>query len=137
QLCGERTLAEDAMQNAFLAAFRGLRGFRGEAQLSTWIYRIAIREALAMRARRLPAAEPPEAAHALASPDAPVDAQVAARQRARGAARAHCIVRARSRSSLRSRSLRASEAAFSNSARASSWRPSFASRSPRTVGSRW
>jgi len=55
QLCGERTLAEDAMQNAFLAAFRGLRTFRGDAQLSTWIYRVAIREALALRARRAPA----------------------------------------------------------------------------------
>ena len=43
----------------------------------------------------------------------------------------------RSSSSARSRAFCVSEAARSNSARASSWRPSFASRSPRTVGSRW
>ena len=37
----------------------------------------------------------------------------------------------------RSRELRVSPAARENSARASSWRPSFSSRSPRTLGSRW
>jgi RNA polymerase sigma-70 factor, ECF subfamily len=83
QLCGERTLAEDAMQNAFLAAFRGLRTFRGDAQLSTWIYRVAIREALAVRSRRPPAAEISEAAETVASGAAPLDAQAAARQQAR------------------------------------------------------
>lgn len=43
----------------------------------------------------------------------------------------------RSSSTARSRALSVSEAARLNSARASSSRPSFASRSPRTVGSRW
>jgi hypothetical protein len=43
----------------------------------------------------------------------------------------------RSSSTARSRVLWVSEAARSNSARASSSRPSFASRSPRTAGSRW
>src|SRR3954469_2350136 len=65
QLCGERSLAEDAMQNAFLAAFRGLRTFRGESQLSTWIYRVAIREALALRARRPPPGDAADAAENL------------------------------------------------------------------------
>jgi len=83
QLCGERTLAEDAMQNAFLAAFRGLRTFRGDAQLSTWIYRVAIREALALRARRPPVVESPEIAETVAAETAPLDAQAAARQQAR------------------------------------------------------
>lgn len=83
QLCGERTLAEDAMQNAFLAAFRGLRSFRGESQLSTWIYRVAIREALALRARRPPPGDSEDAAQALPSDAAPLDAQIAARQQAR------------------------------------------------------
>jgi len=82
RMCGERTLAEDAMQNAFLAAFRGLRTFRGQSQLSTWIYRVAIREALALRTRRPPAAELTEA-ETIPSNAAPVDAQVAARQQAR------------------------------------------------------
>lgn len=40
-------------------------------------------------------------------------------------------------SSVCSRALRVSEAARSNSRRASAWRPSLKSRSPRTLGSRW
>lgn len=34
---------EDACQDVFLAVYRSLRSFRGEAQLSTWIYRITAR----------------------------------------------------------------------------------------------
>lgn len=32
---------EDCVQEVFLRAFRGLKGFRGEASLKTWLYRIA------------------------------------------------------------------------------------------------
>lgn len=32
--------AEDLAQEAFLRAFRGLEGFKGEARFSTWLYRI-------------------------------------------------------------------------------------------------
>ena len=83
QLCGEPTLAEDAMQNAFLAAFRGLRTFRGDAQLSTWIYRVAIREALAVRSSRPPPPADLTQAAAVPSEAVPLDAQAAARQQAR------------------------------------------------------
>jgi RNA polymerase sigma-70 factor (ECF subfamily) len=48
--------AEDAVQEAYLRAYRGLEAFRGEAKLSTWLVRIAANEAL-MRRRRRPAAE--------------------------------------------------------------------------------
>jgi RNA polymerase sigma-70 factor, ECF subfamily len=43
--------AEDAVQDAFLQAFRALGTFRGESKLSTWLVRIAANEAL-MRLRR-------------------------------------------------------------------------------------
>ena len=38
--------AADITQDVFLKAFRGIRGFRHGSSLKTWIYRIAIREAL-------------------------------------------------------------------------------------------
>ncbi|HEV2237513.1 MAG TPA: sigma-70 family RNA polymerase sigma factor [Ktedonobacterales bacterium] len=45
--------ASEATQEVFLAAWQGLRGFRGEAQLATWLYRIAYNHCLkAAEARR-------------------------------------------------------------------------------------
>lgn len=43
--------AEDAVQDAYLEAFRHIGEYRGEAQVSTWLTRIAINQAL-MRRRR-------------------------------------------------------------------------------------
>jgi RNA polymerase sigma-70 factor (ECF subfamily) len=43
--------AEDAVQEAYLRAWRAMDGFRGEAKLSTWLARIVINESLA-RLRR-------------------------------------------------------------------------------------
>ncbi len=57
-----RADAEDALQEAYVAAHRGLAGFRGDSRLGTWMYRIAIRAALRQRARRRRRAD-----HALAS----------------------------------------------------------------------
>jgi RNA polymerase sigma-70 factor, ECF subfamily len=37
---------EDVVQEVFLAAFRGLQGYRGEARFSTWLHRIAVTRAL-------------------------------------------------------------------------------------------
>jgi len=42
--------ARDAVQDAFLAAFRGLASFKGDAKLSTWLHRIVVNAAL-MRVR--------------------------------------------------------------------------------------
>ena len=38
--------AADVTQDIFLKAFRGIRGFRRGSSLKTWLYRIAVREAL-------------------------------------------------------------------------------------------
>lgn len=44
-------LAQDALQESLLRALRGLASFRGDARLTTWIYTIAYREAVRVRAR--------------------------------------------------------------------------------------
>jgi RNA polymerase sigma-70 factor (ECF subfamily) len=41
---GEALWAEDVLQIIFMKIYRGLPGFRYEASLSTWIYRIAVNE---------------------------------------------------------------------------------------------
>lgn len=37
-----RTAAEDAAQDAFIKAFRLLKGFRGDCSFSTWLYRVTV-----------------------------------------------------------------------------------------------
>jgi RNA polymerase sigma-70 factor (ECF subfamily) len=49
RICGSERDAEDALQETFVAVFRGLGAFRGDAALSTWIYRIAVNAALQIR----------------------------------------------------------------------------------------
>jgi RNA polymerase sigma-70 factor, ECF subfamily len=50
---GDRQELEDLVQEVFVIAFRGLEKFRGEARLSTWLYRICINVALGrIRTRR-------------------------------------------------------------------------------------
>ncbi len=54
---GNAADADDALQETFLAVHAGLANFRGEARLSTWVHRIAIRASIRVRARRRPAAD--------------------------------------------------------------------------------
>lgn len=42
---GDSAAAEDIAQEAFIKAWRGLHGFRSDAKLSTWFYRILVNEA--------------------------------------------------------------------------------------------
>ena len=51
RILGNPTDAEDAVQEAFLAAYRNWERFRGEAQVSTWLYRICVNACL-MRLRK-------------------------------------------------------------------------------------
>ena len=44
-LIGDVESAKDVAQDVFVAVFRGLRKFRGESSLKTWIYRITLRTA--------------------------------------------------------------------------------------------
>ncbi len=53
RLLRDEAAAEDAVQESFLAAFRGIHDFEGGAQLSTWLHRIVVNRALLkLRSRR-------------------------------------------------------------------------------------
>ncbi|UCG13405.1 MAG: sigma-70 family RNA polymerase sigma factor [Deltaproteobacteria bacterium] len=44
RMLGSEVEAEDLTQDVFVAAFRNMRGFRGESRFSTWLYRIALNQ---------------------------------------------------------------------------------------------
>ena len=53
RLTGNEEDARDVVQDAYLRAYKGLRRFRGDAQFSTWLYRITANCAVdLMRARQ-------------------------------------------------------------------------------------
>jgi RNA polymerase sigma-70 factor (ECF subfamily) len=49
RLTGDEGDAKDVLQETFLAAYRGLPGFRADSRFSTWLYRIATNAALMQR----------------------------------------------------------------------------------------
>lgn len=52
RLCGEAEAAKDLVQETFLNAYRAYDRFRGDAQVSTWLYAIASHACLRMRRKR-------------------------------------------------------------------------------------
>jgi RNA polymerase sigma-70 factor (ECF subfamily) len=54
--------ARDVVQDAFLRAYRGLKGFKGEAKFSSWLYRITLNlcRDWMRKERRAPVAQMPE-----------------------------------------------------------------------------
>lgn len=46
RVLGDRSDLDDLVQEVFVIAFRGLARFRGDARLSTWLYRICVNVAL-------------------------------------------------------------------------------------------
>lgn len=50
-MLGREEEARDATQETFLAAFRNLRGFRGDARVSSWLHRIAINQCITRQRR--------------------------------------------------------------------------------------
>ena len=46
RILGDASEASDAVQETFMKIFKGIKTFRGESGLKTWIYRIAISESL-------------------------------------------------------------------------------------------
>src|SRR5215217_1672061 len=64
QLCyrfvGNHEDASDLSQEVFLRAFRGLRNFRGQSSLGTWLYRIGVNVCLNRVSVKTPRTEPLE-----------------------------------------------------------------------------
>lgn len=59
---GREEDARDVVQEAFLRAYRGLRGFKGQAKFSSWLYRITLNlcRDWSRRERRAPIVQVPE-----------------------------------------------------------------------------
>jgi RNA polymerase sigma-70 factor (ECF subfamily) len=93
---GREEDARDVVQEAFLRAFRGLRGFKGEAKFSSWLYRITLNlcRDWVRRERRAPMVQVPEGtdpvdlADRQASPEESVEDLVARREMSRAVAQA-------------------------------------------------
>ena len=56
RMCGSEDDAREVLQETLLAAFKGLREFRGDAQLSTWLFQIA--RSFCLKRRRRVMGEP-------------------------------------------------------------------------------
>ncbi len=72
-LSGNHADAEDIAQEAFVAIMQALPKFRGDAKLSTWVYRITLRVGTRWLARRGTVAELPAA---LPATDVATDAAI-------------------------------------------------------------
>src|SRR5688572_27670112 len=56
-MLGREDDAGDAAQEAFVAAYRNLKNFRGEAKVSSWLHRIAVNQCLTIKRREKTRAE--------------------------------------------------------------------------------
>ncbi|GAB4503510.1 MAG: sigma-70 family RNA polymerase sigma factor [Anaerolineales bacterium] len=54
KMLGDPQDAEDVLQTTFLKAFQSIGNFKGRSSLSTWLYRIAVNEALMSLRRQKP-----------------------------------------------------------------------------------
>ncbi|MEW5980863.1 MAG: sigma-70 family RNA polymerase sigma factor [Acidobacteriota bacterium] len=58
RFAGRHEDAADLTQDVFLRAFKGLRSFRGDASLSTWLYRVGVNVCLNRVAAKAPPLDP-------------------------------------------------------------------------------
>ena len=59
-VCGDRELAAEAVQDAFVSAFRRAGSYRGDAAVTTWLHRIVVNASLDRLRRLRPSDEWPE-----------------------------------------------------------------------------
>jgi RNA polymerase sigma-70 factor (ECF subfamily) len=91
--------ARDVCQETFLRAFRALRGFKGQAKFSSWLYRIAINlcRDWIRRERRAPIAQAPEGVDLMdlaaeREPSESIESLVARREMSRAVAKAMALL---------------------------------------------
>jgi RNA polymerase sigma-70 factor (ECF subfamily) len=83
RLLGDSRDAEEAVQDAFVRAWRNLDRFRGDSAPFTWLYRIAVNEALQRaRRRRVPTVPLEDADSRAVAPGADSEAEIGAMRRA-------------------------------------------------------
>lgn len=95
RVIGREEDARDVCQETFLRAFRALKGFKGQAKFSSWLYRITLNlcRDWIRRERRQPIAQAPEGVDLLdlaseATPSESIEELVARREIGRAVARA-------------------------------------------------
>jgi RNA polymerase sigma-70 factor (ECF subfamily) len=99
RVIGREEDARDVCQETFLRAFRALRGFKGQAKFSSWLYRIALNlcRDWIRRERRAPVAQAPEGVDLLdlaaeREPSESIETLVARREMSRAVAKAMALL---------------------------------------------
>jgi RNA polymerase sigma-70 factor, ECF subfamily len=99
RVIGREEDARDVCQETFLRAFRALRGFKGQAKFSSWLYRIALNlcRDWIRRERRAPIAQAPEGVDLLdlaaeQEPAESIETLVARREMSRAVAKAMALL---------------------------------------------
>ena len=80
RMCGNEDDARDVLQETMLAAFRSLTDFRGDAELSTWLFQIARSFCIKERRRERPTGPLDEAAGEIAETSAGPEARAHAHE---------------------------------------------------------
>lgn len=84
RFAGTHEDAADLTQDVFLRAFKGLRSFRGDATLSTWLYRVGVNVCLNRVSAKVPPLDPLDKVPHLTAPgDDPAAGLVKAERAAR------------------------------------------------------
>jgi RNA polymerase sigma-70 factor (ECF subfamily) len=99
RVIGREEDARDVCQETFLRAFRALRGFKGQAKFSSWLYRIALNlcRDWIRRERRAPVAQAPEGVDLLdlaaeREPSESIETLVARHEMSRAVAKAMALL---------------------------------------------
>jgi RNA polymerase sigma factor, sigma-70 family len=99
RVIGREEDARDVAQETFLRAFRALKGFKGQAKFSSWLYRIALNlcRDWMRRERRSPVAQAPEGMDIIelageATPSESIEERVARHQVGRAVGKAMSLL---------------------------------------------